>query len=78
MVELLSCLMKKTLEGSLLVGSGHPKGAVALAAAGVSSNDILYPVLANKYARSRGPFGCSIQARKSAATPFPVNLTEVL
>lgn len=38
MVELLTWALKKPLENSELVECGHPKGAVALAAAGVCNN----------------------------------------
>ncbi|KAI0245023.1 hypothetical protein BJV78DRAFT_1097838, partial [Lactifluus subvellereus] len=35
MIDILTCLIKRPIEGSQLVEYGHPKGAVALAAAGV-------------------------------------------
>lgn len=40
MVELLRWAIKKPLENSELVDGGHPKGAVALAAAAVRTNNI--------------------------------------
>ena len=38
MVELLTWAIKKPIENSELVECGHPKGAVALAAAGVCND----------------------------------------
>jgi hypothetical protein len=78
MVDLLSCIMKKPLESSVLVDCGHPKGAVALAAAGVSNDVDSCPLLADEYARLSGPSKCSIQARKSVVACFLAKFTEVL
>jgi hypothetical protein len=40
MIDILTCLIKRPIEGSQLVEYGHPKGAVALAAAGVRNDSI--------------------------------------
>jgi hypothetical protein len=80
MVDLLKMIMKKPMESSELVDCGHPKGAVALAAAGVCNNYIpmvTHPLLADQCTRSSEPFKCSIQARRSAAAHFLGNLMEV-
>lgn len=47
MIELLTLIIQKPLIRSELVDSGHPKGAVALAAAGVRNNVDTCPLLAN-------------------------------
>jgi hypothetical protein len=77
MVELLTWAIKKPMENSELVECGHPKGAVALAAAGVCNNVDACPLLADQCTRSSEPFKCFIQARKSAVAHFPVNLMEM-
>jgi hypothetical protein len=45
MVELLTWAIKKPIESSELVKCGHPKGAVALAAAGVCIDRETCPLL---------------------------------
>jgi hypothetical protein len=40
MIDVLAWLIKKPIENSQLLEYGHPKGAVALAAAGVCNNFI--------------------------------------
>jgi hypothetical protein len=78
MIDLLTWIMKKSLENSELVDCGHPKGAVALAAAGVCNNAFFCPLalLTDQWGRSSGPSKCSIPARKSAVVRFLVNLME--
>ena len=65
MVDLLSWIMKKPLENLMLINCGHPKGAVVLTAAVVSNSMDSCSLLADKFARLRGPSKCTIQARKS-------------
>jgi hypothetical protein len=72
MVELLMWAIKRLMENSELVECGHPKGAVALAAAGMCNDqDTCLLLGADQCARSSGPLKCSIWARKSAAAHFP-------
>ena len=78
MVELLTWAIKRPIENSELVECGHPKGAVALAAAGVRNDGDTCPLLgADQCARSSGPFKCSIRAKKYAAAHFPVKVMGV-
>jgi hypothetical protein len=77
MIELLTWAIKKPMEHSELVECGHPKGAVALGAAGVCNNVDTCPLLADQCARSSEPFKSFIQARKSATAHFPVTCMEV-
>lgn len=78
MIDLLTWAIKKPMENSELLDCGYPKGAVALAAAGVSNYVDMCLLLADQWVRSSVLFKCFIRARKSGAAHFPVKLMEVL
>jgi hypothetical protein len=72
-LDLLAAVIKKSIENSHLVEYGHPKGAIALAAAGVRDS-VLPLFVAHSHARLSERFRCSIKVRKFVVAYFPAIL----